>query len=339
MIKKFLLNFLLIFSLYIVNAQSITFQSEKTNQPLTKVSVFDKDGNILATSDIDGKIEKSAITENQENFSLVYDNFAIATLSYEELNKDIVKLNDRVRDIEQVVIKNQKPAKYIMLKGNFNAYVTLNGKLNCYTDGIVTYVFDNKTKKLKSTAVQQYRTYRLEDAKNEKKQTGSWDYNSFLDLPQLKNVGNIDEYKYRKATIKELRGSTRDEIEISGTTLQEKELAFFGYRLYDIRKIINHAYEKNTKKMLRDFLESNEVTFIKLKHKTEPDYNQIIVYENFYPTELDYSDDKKFEDEVKFNTNNSNYTTKYWESADFPNMQQIFSSFFKEDLKEKENKK
>lgn len=337
--KSILLTFLLIFLIKLINAQSITFISEKTGQPLTKVSVFGKDGNILATSDIDGKIEKSTIAENQENFSLVYDNFGIATLSYSQLNKDIVKLNDRVKDIEPVVIKNQKPAKYIWIKGNFNAYVTLNSRLNCYADGIATYIFDNKTKKLKSINVEQYRIYRLEDAKNERKQTGSWDYNSFLDLPKLKNVGNIDEYKARNATIKELKGRTKDEIQISGTALQEKEMAFFGYRLYDIRTIINHAYEKNSKKALRDFLESNEKAFIKLKHKSEPDYNQIIVYRNFYPTELDFSDEKKIENEVKFDKNSSQYTKNYWQDSSFPNMQAIFSSFFKDDLKEQQNKK
>lgn len=336
--KTQLLSLLFVLLLNFVSAQTTTFLSEKTNQPLPKVSVFGKDGSIVAYSDIDGKIERKTLTPSQEKFQLVYENLSLGTFSYAELDKDVVKLNDRVKDIEAVVIKNNKPAKYVLVKGNFNAYVTLNNKLNCYVDGIVTYVFDNKTKKVKSTNIEQYRIFRLEGAKNEKKETGSWDYNAFLDLPGLKNVGNIAEYKNKKATIKELKGNTKDEIEITGSALQEKELALFGYRLYDIKGIMNHSYDKGSQKTLRDFLESNEISFIKLKHKSEPNYNQVIVYKNFHPTELDFSDNNDVE-KLKFNKNISQYKTNYWEDASFPNMQTIFSSFFKEDLKEKENKK
>lgn len=337
--KTYLLNFLFIILFSIFNAQNVSFVSEKTGQPLPKVAVFGKDGNILATSDIEGKIEKASLSPDQEKFQLVYDNISIATLSFNEINTDVVKLNDRVKDIEQVTIKNNKPAKYVFVRGNFNAYVTLNSKLNCYVDGIATYVFDNKTKKLKSTNVEQYRIFTLENASNNRKETNAWDYNGFLELPTLKNVGNIEDFKSKRATIKELKGKTKDEIEISGSALQEKELALFGYRLFDIKALFNHSYEKDSQKTLRDFLESNEIAFIKLKHKSELNYNQVIVYKNFYPTELDFKDDNDVEGKVKFNKNNSNYASNYWQDSSFPNMQAIFSSFFKDDLKEKENKK
>lgn len=330
------LLFVLLFNLF--NAQTTTFLSEKTNLPLPKVSVFANDGSILAHSDIDGKIERKTLNSSQEKFQLVYDNLSLGTFSFAELDKDVVKLNDRVKEIETVVIKNNKPAKYVLIKGNFNAYVTLNNKLNCYVDGIVTYVFDNKTKKVKSQNIEQYRIFRLEGAKNEKKETGSWDYNSFLELPRLKNVGTIEEYKNKKTKLKELKGTSKDEIEITGEALQEKEFALFGYRLFDIKGILNISYEKDSKKTLRDFLETNEIAFIKLKHKSEPEYNQVIVYKNFIPTEIDFSDKNDVE-KVKFDKNISQYKTNYWQDASFPNMQTIFSSFFKEDLKEKENKK
>lgn len=322
-----------------LSAQNIQFISEKTAQPLTKVSVFDKNGNIVAVSDINGKIAQSTLNKDFENFQLVYDNIIIAKLSFNEINKTVVKLNDRVKDIEPVVIKNSKPAKYIILKGNFNSYVTLNSKLNCYVDGIISYVFDNKTKKLKRSYLEQYRIYRLQQTEFEEKQTNNYDYQGFLSLPQLKNIGNITEYKNKKATIKELKSRTKDEIEISGSALQEKEFKLFGYRMYDIRGISNHSYEKNSQKTLRDFLETNEIFYVKLKHKSEPNYNQIIGYRNFYPTELDFSDDDKADEKIKFNKNNSNYSRKYWEEPSFPNMQSVFSSFFKDDLKEKENLK
>lgn len=334
--RHYLLFAVFIFLFSLIQAQTITFVSEQTNRPLPKVSVFGKDGSILAFSDIDGKIDKQLLLPVQEKFQLVYNNFPVALLSYSELNQDVIKINDQVKEIETVVIRNTKPAKYILIKGNFNAYVTVNNKLNGYADGIVTYIFDNKTKKLKSTNVEQYRVFRLE-VKNEKKETSTWDYGSSLQLPRLKNVGNPEEYKTKRNTIKELKGDRKDQIEVTGAALQEKEFSLFGFRFFDIRTILNMSFEKGSEKSLKDFLEYNEVTFIKLKHKSEPNYNQIILYNNFYPTELNFSNDDDIE-KVKFDKKNSSYKTKYWQEPSFPNMQTIFSSFFKDDLKEQQNK-
>lgn len=335
--RNFLIHFLLILIVSFVNGQTITFISEKTNKPMPKVSVFGKDGSILAYSDIDGKIEKQSLHPSQEKFQLVYDNLPIATLSYSDLDKGVIKLNDRVKEIEAVVIKSNKPAKYVFVKGNFNTYVTLNNKLNCYADGVVTYIFDNKTKKLKSTRIEQYRVFRLENAKEDRKQLSSWDYDTFLEVPKIKNVGNVGEYKTKNTRFKELNGDRKDEVEITGEALQKKEFALFGYRFFDLRSILNIAYEKGSQKTLRDLLEYNEIEFIKLKHKSEPEYNAVVVYSNFYPTELDLGNDNNLE-KVKFNTDNSHYSKEFWKDSSFPNMQTVFSSFFKEDLKEKENK-
>lgn len=331
-------SFLLLFVLNFFFAQTITFVSERSGQPLTKVSVFSKEGNILGFSDIDGKIEKSAIKPEQEKFKIIYDNLVLEELSYAEINKDIVKLNDKVKEIETVVIKKSKPAKYLFIKGNFNSYVVVNNKLNCYVDGVVTYVFDNKTKKVKSTNIEQYRIYWLESAANEFRKMGSWDYSSSLDLPKLKDVGNIYDYKSKKAKIKELKSSGKDQMEITGEALQNKEFSLLGIRLFDIKTILNVSYEKDSKKTLRDFIESNEIGFMKLKHKTEENYNQVIVYRNFYATEIDFGNSKDVP-KVKYDKTKSNYSTKYWEDPSFPNMQTIFSSFFKDDLKEKQNAK
>lgn len=335
---KFLLYTVFIFLFSFIQAQTITFVSEKTDKPLPKVSVFGKDGSILAYSDIDGKIDKKVLSPDQEKFQLVYNNFPVATLSYADFSQEVIRINDQVKEIEAVVIKNTKPAKYILIKGNFNAYVTVNNKLNSYADGVATYIFDNKTKKLKSANVEQYRVFRLADVKEEKKQTASWDYGSSLQIPKLKNVGNPEEYKTKKNTIKELKGDRKDQIEVTGQALQEKEFSLFGFRFFDIRTILNMSFEKESGKTLKDFLEYNEVAFVKLKHKSEPDYTQIILYNNFYPTEMSFNNEDDIE-KVKFKNNQSNYKTPFWKEASFPNMQTIFSSFFKDDLKEQENKK
>jgi hypothetical protein len=204
------------------------------------------------------------LPQSQEKFQIVYNNFPVANLSYADLDKGVIKINDKVKEIETVVIKNSKPAKYIIVSGNFNAYVTMNNRLNSYTDGIITYVFDNKTKKLKSTNIQQYRIFIWQMPKMKK--VSSWDTSSSLKLPSLKYVGNPEEYKTKRNVIKELKGDQKDQIEVTDAVLQKKELSLFGFRLYDIKTILNMSFE-NSEKNLKNFLEFNEVMFVKLKHK------------------------------------------------------------------------
>lgn len=331
--KKIFLLLLWMFAFQFFNAQTITFISEKTNKPLPKVSVFGKDGSIVAYSDIDGKIDKNLIKPGQEKFQLVYDNISVATLSYSDFNQDVIKVNDRIKDIETVVIKKEKPAKYIFVKGNFNAYVTLNNKLNSYADGIVTYIFDNKTKKLKSTSIEQYRIFRLEKAEMDVKNLSSWDYGMFLKIPKIKNIGNVEGFRNMKDIVfKEMKSEKKDQIELSQVT-NDKEVGLFGYRISDAKNILNLAFVPDSRKELRDLLEYNSIEFIKLKHKSEPQYNDITIYSNFYPTDIDFGNEKM--DKIQFNINISHYTSNYWEDPSFPNMQPVFSSFFKEDLKEK----
>ncbi|SIQ13989.1 hypothetical protein SAMN05880574_10692 [Chryseobacterium sp. RU37D] len=335
--KKISFLFILLISFF--NAQTITFISERTNKPLPKVSVFGKDGNILAYSDIDGKIDKQSLKPEQEKFQLIYNNFPVATLSYADFNQHVIKIIDNVKDIETVVIKNSKPSKYIFVKGNFNSYVTVNNRLSSFTDGIVTYIFDNKTKKLKSSRIEQYRVFRLQNLLEDRKKTDSWDYNTFLKIPEIEDVANIDDYKENKKTkFTQLKGDRKDEIEITGEALQKKEFALFGYRFFDFKSILNIAYEKNSPKTIKDLLEYNKILFLHLKHKTEPNYNTIIVYENFYPTEISFRNENNLE-KIKFDTYSSHYITEYWKDPEFQNMQNIFSSYFGTDLKEQQNEK
>jgi len=327
--------FLLVIALYgLFNAQSITFVSEKNGKPLPKVSVFGKDGSILAFSDIDGKIDKQSLKPDQEKFQLVYDNVSVATLSYSDFIKDIIKINDRIKDIEAVVIKNDKPAKYILIRGNFNAYVTSDNRLKSYADGIVTYIFNNKTKKLKSINVEQYRIFKLQDEMN-----GSFlSYTAGLDIPRLKYVGKPEEYKPGKNKIKELKGDQSDQVEILDKIGSEKGFSFLGVTVYDYRKIINISFEKGSGKTLRDFLDYGEIRSSKFKLKEKPIPHPLILYNNFYVTEFNFSNDDDTK-KVNFNKSSSNYQKPYWQDPSFPTMQPVFSSFFKEDLRELPNGK
>ena len=322
------LSILLLIFINLVSAQTIQFISKNTNDPLPQVSVIGKDGDILAYSDIEGKINKELITKDQEEFQLIYENESLAKLPYSAFDNSIIKLNDRVKNIETVVIKKGGQAKYIHVTGNFVTYVTLNKGLNSYADGIVTYIFDRETGKLNSTNVLQYRIYENKSATNEKKKVATYDYGAFLTVPKLKEVVNLNK---TTTNLKELKGTDKDVIEQTLMKGEDHVVAFLGYRLVFKNEILNLAFTKDSNKTLQDILSYSKVLNLELKHKTEENFTAVTTYENFYVTDIDYNSSKKVES-VSFKRNKSNYKEKYWDNANFPNLQIIFSSYFREDL-------
>ncbi|MDQ1098358.1 MULTISPECIES: hypothetical protein [Chryseobacterium] len=335
--KKSTLLFLLIVWSSLINAQSITFVSERTGKPLPKISVLGKQGHILASSDIDGTIDKQSLKPDQEKFQLVYKNIPIDTLSYSDFDQPVIKINDQVTEIDPVPVKNNKSGKYIYVTGNFNTYTTLNNTVNGYADGIVRYIFNSKTKKLKAIRIQQYRIFRVLKSELNLKKSSSWEFSTFMQVPDIKWVGNVDLYKKSKNMVYQaVKSSKSDKIEIKDVQYPEKDIAFLGYHFFYARNIINIAYNKDSRKTLEDLLEYNQNRSIKLKYKNEPSYNILHIYANFYPTSFD-SGDHKDDHKVKFDLDRSYYTSKYWEDPSFPDMQTILNSFQKGDLKEQQN--
>ena len=74
-------------------------------------------------------------------------------------------------------------------------YLTVNKQLNVYTDGIATYVFDNDSRKLRSMKIEQYRAFTKTTESQDRKKVASMVYDSFLQLPDLRNAGLMNEYK------------------------------------------------------------------------------------------------------------------------------------------------
>lgn len=300
--------------------------------------VFSSDGKLVTTSDIYGTIDKVALDPNKSEYSLIYDNFVIGKLNQADFNQPVIKLREKIVDVEPVVIKDNAKAKYILLKGNFNTYVFVNNKLNSYGDGIITFVFDNKTKELRSKKVQQYRVFELLNPNDVRKNTSEWDYKFFLNLPDMNSLVNINDFKNKENTVvKEVSASGKDIVEVRKKLLQDKEFSLLGYRFFDSDTAIDFSFGKGSKKSYRDLLEFSDLRKVKLKHKSEPNFNQIIVQKNFYPTEMEFSDQVQVDD-VKFRPGSSKYKTQFWQEDSFPNMQKVFESFFKNDLREVKNK-
>lgn len=105
--KKSTLLLLMITLYSLINAQRITFVSERTGKPLPKVSVFGKDGSISAYSDDRGTIDKQSLKPDQEKFQLVYKSIPIDTLSYSDFDQPVIKINDQLTEIDPVPVKKK----------------------------------------------------------------------------------------------------------------------------------------------------------------------------------------------------------------------------------------
>ncbi len=316
-------------------AQTIQFLSSKTGDPLSKVMVFNSSGDILTSSDIEGKIQKSELMPIQEQYTLIYDGYNIGNLKKDDLNSEIIKLNDRVNEIETVIVKSNNKAKYVLVRGNFNVYLTVNKQLNVYADGIATYVFDNDSKKLRSMKIEQYRAFTKTTESQDRKKVASMVYDSFLQLPDLRNAGLMNEYKSQNKKYKELEDATTSKMQYNAAVLQDKPLNLFGYSFYDF-VYLNLIHFNKGSIHLRDFTEFNEDVHFKVKHKSEPQYSQFIKYANFFPTEISFANEDRLP-RIKLDPSKSFYHFDFWKAKGFPNMQPVFADFFKDSLKEQPN--
>lgn len=228
-------------------------------------------------------------------------------------------------------------AKYLYIKGNFNTYATLNNTINGYADGIITYIFDRKTKKLKGTRIEQYRIFRMPKPEWDPQQFASWDYAIYMRLPKVKHIGETDRYKKNQNMIfHKAEDGKRDEIEIKEERLREKDFTLLGYHFSDVKNSTYIAYSRNSRQQPEDLLEYRERSFMKVKYKNEPMYNIVNVFTNFYLTAVKF-DDNKHTNKIKFDIDQSCYTLEYWKDPSFPDMQSALNAFLKEELTEKQN--
>lgn len=334
--KKILQFFLLLVLSVSGFCQDIKLVSSVSGQPLSGVTVLSERGDVLAISDVEGTILKSALEPLQGTYVLIYENYEIARVGAADLSQQVIRLQDRVSEIPAVVISAKK-SKYLNVKGYFNVYITINRELNVYADGVATYIFDNDSKKLRSVSIEQYRTFTKSTENQDRKKVASMVYTSSLKVPELDEIGKIQQKLQKgKSKYKELESGNQTRMQIHQTALQERAFSILGYRFYDFEYLNAASFEKGTSD-LKNFLAYAEQINFKLKHKSEPDYHQMTKYANFLPTEISYSNSIN-STQIKLDPDKSHYSEAYWKETGFPDMQQVFRSFFEKSLHEGPNR-
>ncbi len=315
-------------------SQSIQFISSRTGDPLPDITVFNSSGDIVATSDIDGKILKKNLMPFTGDYTLYDKDYKIGVLQPQDVDNSLIKLNDKVYRIQPVVIQNQTNSKYLYLSGFFISFVTVNGKLTAYTDGEVISVFDNRSKKFQNDFVKQFRTYIIHNPEaSETKALADNNQRSNLRIPSFEILGQYSATKQKDKTsdLLEFSRSDYDIVEWKEARFEDKEFKFLGYRVTDMKATNTLLYRKGSAKLLRDLHEISQEESSKLKHKSETDYNNMVVYSYFYPQKITFGDERKLEG-VRFITAWSDYETKYWEQEGFPDKKKVFDSFFAKNL-------
>ena len=330
------LTFMLLFS--VANAQDVKFISKTTNKPLANVLVFDKNGNVITKSDINGVINKNELTK--DNYFLIsHENIITDTLKLADLEKSSFYISDKIVEIKPIVLEKKEEVKEYYIKGYFITYVLMNKKFNCYADGIITYKINKQENKIENEYVEQYRVFTLKDANQKYNSVASFDLKMQMKLPKLDIVENIttamnnDKYSFSE------NKQENEEIGLTKKDIESMNVYFLGFQMNNFSKEIyaNYLSGASSKNYPFNYLNKfSNTTRFSMKHKSEENNNDIVLYTEFIPVSYIYNKPK---DDVSFSKNKSSYQESYWQDSNFPNTIGLFSSFFKNDIEEQKNAK
>ena len=326
---------MLLFS--IANAQEVKFISKTTNKPLASVLVFDKNGNVITKSDINGIINKEELTK-EDYYLISHENIITDTLKLADLGKDTFYISDKIVEIKPIVLEKKEVKEYY-IKGYFISYVLINKKFNCYADGIITHKINKQENKIGNEYVNQYRVFTLKDVEQKNKSVASFDFKTLMKLPKLEAAENIkaamNNEKYSFSENKQ----DNEEISLKKKNIESMNVNFLGFQMNNFSREIfaNYLSGASLKNYPFNYLNkfSNTIRF-SMKHKSEENNNDIVLYTEFTPISYEYTKPK---DDVSFSKNKSSYQESYWQDSNFPNTIGLFSSFFKNDIEEQKNAK
>ena len=327
---------LFILSFSIIKAQEIKFISKTTKKSLANVLVFDKNGNVITKSDINGVINKNELTK--DNYFLIsHENIITDTLKLADLEKSSFYISDKIVEIKPIVLEKKEEVKEYYIKGYFITYVLMNKKFNCYADGIITYKINKQENKIENEYIEQYRVFTLKDANQKYNSVASFDFKTLMKLPKLeaaesiKAVMNNDKYSFSE------NKNENEEISLTKKNIESMNMNFLGFQMYNFSReiYVNYISEASLKNYPFNYLNkfSNTIRF-SMKHKSEENNNDIVLYTEFTPISYEYTKPK---DEVSFSKNKSSYRESYWKDNSFPNIISLFSSFLKNDIEEQKN--
>lgn len=307
---RFLLFFALISSLY--NSQNVQILNMDTKIPIENVLFFDKFGNYIGKTNFLGEINKEILSKNS-TFILNNPTIKTDTLSLDKIFDDKVLIKQTAKNPVVKTSSDKSNKEFTVLTGYFNVYTTMNGNFQNYIDGIIQYIFDNKTGQYIKQNIKQYRYIKF-DIRNFQNQDIPLMY--FTGIMQIPSLGNLMtmENSDRKIQKKYIEANNELLIELSKTTYSDSDRKLFGYlfnnfKSEDIFKISGKDLNPS------NLLDFNRSLSLNAKPKNADSYTAFVLISNFYPSKISYVNKPELEKGVKIKNNRSNFTTNYWENS------------------------
>jgi hypothetical protein len=322
------LNYLFFLLFFCISfAQNVQFVN-KQNIPVEGIVLIDNHGKMVGSTNIEGNVPLQNL-DKSDFIILSHPSLEQDTIYIKDIKGNKVVVNPiREQKITEVAIKNSDK-EYLTITGYFNTYITNNGEFNGYVDGIMETVVDRKTNKVKDNTIKEYRSFILEKKEETTKEVSSmvFEMNKTPKLNYLKDAIS-KEGKYK------LTNSINNEIisQFKKSIFTEKELKFFGYRLFNENFIESFVFSDNKLQPKNLVFYKREIS-MDVKHKSEEKYNRLNIYTNFYPNEMSFKNKNELEKGVKFDREKSQFKTKYWEDENNAGIYKILSAQFKENFK------
>lgn len=291
---------------------------------IENVLVMDKNNQIIGKTNSNGAIQ---LSEKEPFYILFHQDYDVDTIFSKNFHLKEHFLNPmKTKDIEEVVM-NVQVKDFVLVEGYFNNYISLNGSIIRYNDGILQYIFNRKTKKLHAKNIIQYRSFSLQEEENE-------DNYAKLRLPDFKFLGKLDEKSYTKSYLPEKEITI---VKDKSHLFVDKPFKLFGIHVQNFISTENISFkgEKINPNKLMDF---HNIVHFEGKRKKDTEFQKFESTTYFQTHRVKYVNKNEIPKGISFDKQYSQYTEPFWENTRYKSNFSALSKIFKKNLKEVKNK-
>ena len=361
--KKIIITFFLILSNNLFS-QQVTKDS-LTSENIPFVEIYSDKGDLIGLSNESGiispELSKKIYLSNSKKITFVHFSFKKKVVELEYYKKStFLTLTSNSIVLNEVIIANLPPKKYLKLKGYFRSSQINEDRVQYYIDGIVEYYISTVSDKVKMKIIS-HRTFENKNIKQLSKRyyfllAGVPMFNDFFNFNNLSNEYDLEindkktikiidkkEHKSKGVISNQIDNLTSLQIEITSND-NPKIMKFLGMEShlnnYNIASVYDTSESKNIS--LKKIIYFKEIREYEIKRKKKDNFTNVDVIHEFFLFDKKYTNDQDssdFDDFYSFK-NNSYYNENYWDSIPnivYQSLPNSFETDIKNNLKENKN--
>ncbi|MDR3273166.1 MAG: hypothetical protein LBT29_06780 [Flavobacteriaceae bacterium] len=331
---KYLFLFLLIS--FILNAQ-VRFVNQTTRQSVSNVTLLSNDGKIIGGSDIYGNFDIAAVNNevkitDSDTVEAVHSDFVPQKFIWNDLKTASVGYLTPLKEIKEVVVTG-KQKEFLVLKGYFYSYSSVDDSPWAFSDGIVEYYISKDKNKVVDFNIVENRTFENTGLTDSIKRKGIITINIVPDISPLSFRG---EWLLMSANRKSIytqsnnyllsKNDTIGKIDHNGNNInlsieyctpdRPNEFSFFGIHAKTVNHISSESFSSKLTISNIKTISEYEKSYITRKKGGTKKYIEIA---NFYVLDKKFLSKEEMK-KIKFNNSNSvsNYSSHFWENSELP---------------------